>query len=122
MVHEPSEKGGPPTPRRPGLPVSSFLAVLSKKASHVSKKLRPHNNDKADLNHGDDGYDDTPGAETVKPQRSTMRTPITHRPKELLTTVSNKAIRLIHSRKRGDAGAEPEENLDEEEDFGDGGV
>ncbi|KAK4782220.1 hypothetical protein SAY86_016322 [Trapa natans] len=115
MVHEPSEKGCPDTPRRPVpgilLPVSAFMAALSRKARHVSKKLPRHHNNKT--NRMPSG-----GVEPVKPPRSTTRKPVPRRPKELITSVSNKVIRLIRDRKKDGAVAEPEE----EEDFGDGGV
>ncbi|OWM65162.1 uncharacterized protein LOC116212993 [Punica granatum] len=123
MVHAlPSPpEDGPASPRRsvPAilLSVSALLAILTKKATQVSKKLRPHLNHK-NSKHRFYYYDASQVVEPVK-SPATPRSPFTRRPKELFTNMSNKAIKFVHGRKKG-AGAKEDE--DEDEDFGDGGV
>lgn len=130
MAHAPSSppEEGPASPRRSILaillPVSAFLSTLSKRVSHASKKLRRHHNDEKNHNHEEDDDDDDDyyyyDATGVKPMKSprTPRTTVRRSPKELLTSMSNKAIKFIHGRKKGGVVAEE----DVEEDFGDGGV
>lgn len=90
--------------------ISSFMALFAKRARQVSSKLHK--------------------AKTIKSIRDCRRTPprpaasprspLTARPKELLTTISNKAITFVHKRK---AGEEKDDVFSEaHEEFGDGGV
>lgn len=117
MVHSPpSPAGGGPNSAGRSTPaillsVWAFLSLLTEKACQVSKKLKlQYHNKNRKL-----GYYYYEPSE-VDPVKS-PRTPIGRRPKELFTSMSNKAIKLVHCRKKGvraDDGVE--------EDFGDGGV
>ncbi|XVE58707.1 hypothetical protein DITRI_Ditri04bG0190600 [Diplodiscus trichospermus] len=82
----------------------SFMAVCAKHAGRVSKKLklRPKENGLAS---------DSPRFFVPK---SPLKSP---RPKQLLSTISNKAIKLVHRKKLGE-----ENGKDVGDDFGDGGV
>lgn len=78
--------------------VVSFKALLAKHAGRVSKKLKPKHKEFGSLS-------DSPRSLAVKSPG----------PKRLLTTLSNKAIKLVN-RKKG------VEETGEEEEIGDGGV
>ncbi|KAK6249607.1 hypothetical protein QQP08_011267 [Theobroma cacao] len=89
----------------------SFMALCAKHAGRVSKKLKPKPKEN--------------GLASDSPRFSMPKTPLrSPRPKQLLTTISNKAITLVHRKKLGEENGKgtrhaPEE---EEEEFGDGGV
>ncbi|XVF53962.1 hypothetical protein PTKIN_Ptkin05aG0142700 [Pterospermum kingtungense] len=86
----------------------SFMALCAKHASRVSKKLKHKPNPTPKEN----------GLASDSPRfyvpKSPLRSP---RPKQLLTTVSNKAITLVNGKKIGE-----EKEKDGGEEFGDGGV
>ncbi|MBA0616675.1 hypothetical protein Godav_026174 [Gossypium davidsonii] len=96
-----SSEHGSTSPKQPltvGL-VVSFKALWAKHASRVSKKLKPKHNEFGSLS-------DSPRSLAVKSPG----------PKRLLTTLSNKAIKLVNRKKSG------EKTGKEEEEIGDGGV
>ncbi|KAF9671409.1 hypothetical protein SADUNF_Sadunf12G0044700 [Salix dunnii] len=87
-----------------GFLVSSFMAICAKHASHISTKLKTANKNSCTIN---------------KSPRNSPRLPLA-RPKQLLTQISNKAITLMHRRRKVD-----QENADDllgPDEFGDGGV
>ncbi|KAG6753922.1 hypothetical protein NC652_029463 [Populus alba x Populus x berolinensis] len=89
--------------------ISCLMALCAKHASRVSSKLKTaskptYKNSCSTIN---------------KSPRHSPRLPLA-RPKQLLTQISNKAITLMHRRRKGD-----QENVDVPlgpDDFGDGGV
>ncbi|XWS48336.1 hypothetical protein CRYUN_Cryun13aG0066800 [Craigia yunnanensis] len=82
----------------------SYMAVCAKHASRVSKKLKPKPKENGLAS-------DSPRFFVPKPP---LKLP---RPKQLLKTISNKAIKLVHRKKPGE-----ENGKDVGEEFGDGGV
>lgn len=86
----------------------SFMAVCAKHASRVTKRLKPKPKDQ-------NGF----AASDYSPRFFVPKSPLkSPRPKQLLTTISNKAIKLVHRRKHGDGNGK---DLGDDE-FGDGGV
>ncbi|KAK4750481.1 hypothetical protein SAY87_003963 [Trapa incisa] len=113
-------KEGPSSARRSSeailLSVTALLSLVAKKACQASKKLRlqyRNFNKNSKL-----GYYYREPPEEPGPIMSPRMTSIRRRPKELFTSMSNKAIKLVHGRKKGAAGG----GGDAEDDFGDGGV
>ena len=114
------EHGGSCTPRVSShgslfISVSAFMALCAKKAGRVSRKLKPKS-----------------GSFNRKIEQLGVlgsSTPLVSRPKELITTLSNKAITFMNRKKVGEeemggAGG-PNKNRHrelEEDDWGDGGV
>ena len=114
------EHGGSCTPRVSShgslfISVSAFMALCAKKAGRVSRKLKPKS-----------------GSFNRKIEQLGVlgsSTPLVSRPKELITTLSNKAITFMNRKKVGEeemggAGG-PIKNRHrelEEDDWGDGGV
>lgn len=91
------------------LSVTTLVAQLAKRAGQVSKKLKPpHKPRYCSSSSGSSSSMSDP-----KSPLSTPRSPFT-RPKQMLTSISNKAVKLVHRRKE-DGGVE-------EGDFGNGGV
>ncbi|XP_022736727.1 uncharacterized protein LOC111289723 [Durio zibethinus] len=82
----------------------SFMALCAKQAGRVSKKLKPKPKENGLAS-------DSPRFFVRKPL---LKSP---RPKQLLATISNKAITLVHRKKPGE-----ENGKDVGEEFGDGGV
>ncbi|KAK4803690.1 hypothetical protein SAY86_003507, partial [Trapa natans] len=133
MVHQPSpppphgDVQGPSGRSKPAIlvSVSALLSLLTKGATQISKRLRHRDQSKG--HKPDSSYDchhkASAGAEAVKSPR-TPRSPLTRRPKEMLTNVNNKAIKLVHGgdggRKKSREGGATGEEL--EGNFGDGGV
>ncbi|GMJ06588.1 hypothetical protein like AT1G49000 [Hibiscus trionum] len=78
----------------------SFMAICAKRATRLSKKLKlkPKEN----------------GLVSGTPRRHVPKSP---GPKQLLTTISNKAIMLVQRKKHGGG-----YRKDEEDEYGDGGV
>ncbi|KAE8662092.1 putative inactive tRNA-specific adenosine deaminase-like protein 3-like isoform X1 [Hibiscus syriacus] len=76
----------------------SFMAICAKRAGRLSKKLKPKQN----------------GLASGTPRFYSPKSP---GPKQLLTTISNKAIMLVQRKKHGDGYGK-----DAEDDYGDGGV
>lgn len=116
------EHGGSCTPKVSSqgslfISVSAFMALCAKKAGRVSRKLKPKS-----------------GSFNRKIEQLGVlgsSTPLVSRPKELITTLSNKAITFMNRKKVGEeemggAGAGgPDKDTHrelEEEDWGDGGV
>ncbi|KAJ4826846.1 hypothetical protein Tsubulata_046395 [Turnera subulata] len=96
--------------------ISSLLALCAKRASRVSTKLKSpkssHNHHQRRRHYQEDSLGKSPG---WLPPRSPLS-----KPKQLLTQISNKAITLVHPKKR--VGREDDGVLMGPEDFGDGGV
>ncbi|KAG4172304.1 hypothetical protein ERO13_A12G265300v2 [Gossypium hirsutum] len=85
----------------------SFMALCAKRASRLSKKLKPKQNSLAS---------GTPRFyEPKSPLKSPLRSPM---PKQLLATISHKAITLVNRKNLGGGNGKHVE----EEDYGDGGV
>ncbi|KAE8665531.1 putative inactive tRNA-specific adenosine deaminase-like protein 3-like isoform X1 [Hibiscus syriacus] len=82
----------------------SFMAICAKRAGRLSKKLKlkPKGNGLAS------------GTPRFYSPKSPLRSPT---PKQLLTTISNKAITLVQGKKHGDGYGKGAED-----DYGDGGV
>ena len=114
------EHGGSCTPRVSShgslfISVSAFMALCAKKAGRVSRKLKPKS-----------------GSFNRKIEQLGVlgsSTPLVSRPKELIATLSNKAITFMNRKKVGEEemGGAGGPNKDrhrevEEDDWGDGGV
>ncbi|KAL5751376.1 hypothetical protein ACOSP7_025979 [Xanthoceras sorbifolium] len=115
MVRSTSPEHGSGSPKRLTLGfLVSFMALCSKHASRVSSKLRA----KPDSNH----------KTSSSPIRSTTslppKSPMRARPKQLITSISNKAIMFMHSKKKHGHDDKDEEDGfgGAHEEFGDGGV
>ncbi|XWS61011.1 hypothetical protein CRYUN_Cryun07bG0088900 [Craigia yunnanensis] len=84
--------------------VISFKVLCAKHASRVSKKLKPKSKEN--------------GLASDSPRFFVPKSPLkSPRPKQLLTTITNKAIKLVHRKKLGE-----ENGKDVAKEFGDGGV
>ncbi|XWS37687.1 hypothetical protein CRYUN_Cryun19dG0066400 [Craigia yunnanensis] len=82
----------------------SFMALCAKHAGRISKKLKPKPKEN--------------GLASDSPRFYVPKSPLkSPRPKQLLTTISNKAITLVHRKKIVE-----ENGNDVGEEFGDGGV
>ena len=82
----------------------SFMAICARRASRLSKKLKPKPKE----------HSIAFGSPKFYSPKSPLKPP---KPKQLLTTISNKAIRLVHRKNLGE-----ENGKDVADDFGDGGV
>ncbi|XVE64088.1 hypothetical protein DITRI_Ditri07aG0073000 [Diplodiscus trichospermus] len=93
----------------------SFMALCAKHASRVSKKLKlkPKQNGSASDSPRLFYVPQSPLKSPFVP-KSPLKSP---RPKQLLTSISNKAIKLVHRKKLGE-----ENGKDVGEEVGDGGV
>ncbi|GMY15383.1 Transmembrane protein [Fagus crenata] len=91
--------------------LSAFMTLCAKKAGRVSRKLKTKTKS---------------FSRKIEPGSSTSTASVT-RPKELITTLSNKAIKFMHRKKVGEevgSGPRPTHGpkLPVEDDWGDGGV
>ncbi|KAK3225617.1 hypothetical protein Dsin_005479 [Dipteronia sinensis] len=128
MVGSSSPEHGSGAPKRLTLGfLMSLMAVCAKHASRVSSKLKAMPGPiKSSLKHK---YSHK---ENSNHKTSSSSSPINHpppksplraRPKELLTTLSNKAIMFMHNKKKIDDGKDGSHDVDHDgKDFGDGGV
>ncbi|XP_062116918.1 uncharacterized protein LOC133830854 [Humulus lupulus] len=93
--------------------VLAFAYMCSKQAGRVSKKLKsskPGHHSKAHMS-------------SSQSMMSPYKSQLIDKPKQLLTTISNKAITFIHNKKRSDDFAPAgKAGHRDEEDWGDGGV
>ncbi|KAE8694232.1 hypothetical protein F3Y22_tig00110785pilonHSYRG00069 [Hibiscus syriacus] len=87
--------------------VVSFMALCAKHAGRVSKKLKPKPKDQFGLRSDYPRFFASP--------KSPLKSP---RPKQLLATLSNKAIKFVHRKRHGEGNGRDAEA----EEIGDGGV
>ncbi|XVF09668.1 hypothetical protein REPUB_Repub07fG0114700 [Reevesia pubescens] len=99
----------------------SFMAICAKHASRVSKKLKPKPKENGLASESPRLFvpkSPLRSAASDSPRFFVPKSPLkSPRPKQLLATISNKAITLVHRKK-----VEEENGKDVEEEFGDGGV
>ncbi|GMJ14915.1 hypothetical protein like AT1G49000 [Hibiscus trionum] len=88
--------------------VVSFMALCAKHASRVSKKLKPKPKDQFGLRSDSPRFFASPNSPLKSP-----------RPKQLLTTLSNKAIKFVHRKRQGEGNGR---DAEAEEEIGGGGV
>lgn len=87
--------------------VMAFASKCSKQASRVSKKLKP----------SEPKPKPKPKRIALLKEENSNNFKLPQSPKKLFSTISNKAITLVHGKRRSD-----DDDVAAEEDFGDGGV
>ncbi|GMJ10860.1 hypothetical protein like AT1G49000 [Hibiscus trionum] len=112
--------------------VVSFMALCAKHASRVSKKLKPKPKDQFGLRSDSPRFFASPKSplKLLKPKPKDQfglrsdsprffASPKSPRPKQLLETLSNKAIKFVHRKRHGEGNGR---GAGAEEEIGDGGV
>ncbi|KAG2667304.1 hypothetical protein I3843_15G105300 [Carya illinoinensis] len=112
MLKTPEHSSGSSKPKPASLfiSMSTFMALCAERAGRVSRKLKAKTTRKMT----------TETTHARKTEQHTSPT-LTSRPKQLLSTISNKAIRFMHPKKVGEEGTDAG-RTDQPEEWGDGGV
>ncbi|KAB1212676.1 hypothetical protein CJ030_MR5G009718 [Morella rubra] len=104
-IKTPEHGSSKPLPSTLFISMSAFMALCAEKAGRVSRKLKAKTR-----------------KSSKKAEPSPSTTPLSKRPKQLLTTISNKAINFMHKKKISEEGSASESGGPELENWGDGGV